>query len=278
MRLLLEHADLRAHEFDDPSRPFDGLMLLGCAREILLTPPSKPKEREKELKRIAQDFNKSLGWRVNARCETVRREGLDVRLVDGGCQGETHWYGWTHGGLPVVVDKGTEWVRAINACRRLNITPDEYAATRIYWHETCVGTTARVHAGGKGNGQFIHVIDFGGLGGLGLSDFYAAWPYIKASIVKVSLNYTGTARRIYVARPPRLFAFGWKLLKPLLVEKTRYKVVVLPSRSTQRIDDYLSCGKEEMTAIPPECLPSQLGGTCDDPIEPMHYVSDAARR
>jgi hypothetical protein len=272
MRRLLSMGDLAQL---DGARAFDGLLLLGAAREVLLTPAHKDKEREKEFRRLAVVFAESITWRAAARCAQIKALGLDVRLVEGQCQCLAHHYGATHGGLPVVVDLASEWRRSIAAARRLGVSAEEYATTRIFWHESCVGMAARKHAAGEGNGQFIHVIDFGEATMIGISEFLAAWPYVKASILKVSLNYGGTARRIYVARPPRLFSFGWRMLKPLILEKTRYKIVVLPVRTTQRLDDYFAYGHEQLTAIPADSLPPPLGGTAEQPIEPMHCLKGA---
>ena len=42
----------------------------------------------------------------------------------------------------------------------------------------------------------------------------------------VALNYGGVCARIYVARPPRAFSWGWRLLRPFLTEATNAKVLL----------------------------------------------------
>eukprot|EP00964_Phaeocystis_antarctica_P000836 scaffold449_cov59-Phaeocystis_antarctica.AAC.3 len=65
--------------------------------------------------------------------------------------------------LQVFVDRAVSWLGAISAARKQGITPEQYGAQRIYWHERCLEVTRRRHAAGAGNGQYIHVIDFGGI-------------------------------------------------------------------------------------------------------------------
>ena len=125
----------------------------------------------------------------------------------------------------VFVDRAVSWQDAISAARRQGITPEQYGAQRIYWHERCLEVTRRRHAAGAGNGQYIHVIDFGGIDA-GISEIPGYWPYLREAAVAVALNYGGVCARIYVARPPRAFLWGWRLLRPFLTEATDAKVLL----------------------------------------------------
>ena len=84
--------------------PFDGALLLGAAREILLTPASEARKRESELKREAGLPAESLAWRARADASGLRARGLPRDLVASGCQPPAHLYGATAGGLPVIVN------------------------------------------------------------------------------------------------------------------------------------------------------------------------------
>ena len=198
--------------------PFSGNLTLGAAREVLQFPAAK---RESEVGRVVSELCDAMAWRATSDADRIGREGIDERLVSNECQAEAHHYGQTHGGLPVIVDDGSEWRRSIYAAKRAGFSAEEYATTRIYWHETCCAVAERAHAEGQGNGQFIHIIDLGGLSDLTFGQVRELWPYIKASILLVSNNYTGTARRIYIARPPMIFSFGWSLCKVILSEYQR---------------------------------------------------------
>ena len=94
---------------------------------------------------------------------------------------------------------------------KTGLTPAEYGVQRVYWQENCLHRTRLAHAAGAGNGQYIHIIDFGGVDGMGLKELREGWPYLKEAAVDVALNYGGCCARIYVARPPRILAVGWQL-------------------------------------------------------------------
>lgn len=117
------------------------------------------------------------------------------------------------------------WLGAISAARKQGLSPEQYGAQRIYWHERCLDVTRRRHAAGAGNGQYIHVIDFGGID-VGMSEIPGYWPYLREAAVAVALKYGGVCARIYVARPPRAFSWGWRLLRPFLTEATNAKVLL----------------------------------------------------
>ena len=91
----------------------------------------------------------------------------------------------------------------------------------------------------------------------------AGYPFIKASIMAISLHYGGTARRVYVARPPRSFHMLWNMLKPFLPPTTTQKVKVLPCRDgkAQRLEDFPS--DDPACAMQPSALPPELGGTAE---------------
>ena len=69
------------------------------------------------------------------------------------------------------------------------------------------------------------MIDFGGIDA-GISEIPGYWPYLREAAVAVALNYGGVCARIYVARPPRAFLWGWRLLRPFLTEATDAKVLL----------------------------------------------------
>jgi len=261
-RLLLVQPKLKGCEDD-----LFGPLLLGAARALLAYPAHK---QEAVFTQVVADLQEAVTWRTAAEASRIEREGIDERLITLECQAQAHHYGHTNGGLPVIVDSGDEWRRSIFAARRLGVSAAQYATTRIYWHETCCRLTERLHAEGRGNGQFIHIIDLGGLSDLSFGQIRELWPYIKESILVVSNMYTGTARRIYLARPPWVFNFGWSLMKPILTEQQRYRIAVLPSRAAQRLDDYWSSGKEMLTAIAADSLPPPLGGTAASPLRAVH--------
>lgn len=167
--------------------------------------------------------------------------------------------------------RGAEWLKAINACRRLGYPPDDFGATRVFWHERCIETAVREHASGVGNGAFVHVIDYGGMSDATLRELRECFRYVKASIVAVSLNYGGTARRIFLARPPRWVSIGYTMLKPFLPDKSRQKIVVLPARSPQRLADYGTA--DPLCTMLADSLPPSLGGTRTEPREAVHDVS-----
>ena len=61
--------------------------------------------------------------------------------------------------------------------------------------------------------------------------------------------------------------------EPFLPSKTKQKIVVLPSRSRQRLEDY---GDEPLMAMTPQSLPWQLGGDEGvQPREPMYCLQGA---
>ena len=253
--------------------PFDGLLTLGVAREILLTPAHEERKRKSEEIRLQELFKDAIRWREETGARRIRERGLPAHLVEGRAQSEAQLYGSTVGGLPVVVDLGSEWRRAITAARQLGLPPEDFALTRVFWHERCLETACRAHAAGRGNGQFIHVIDFGGMRDLGVSECRAGFSYIKRSIVDISLNYAGTCKRIYVARPSKIFYAFWTLAKPWLPDKTKRKIVVLPSRARQRLEDY---GDDPLVAMTLSSVPAQLGGAEDvHPTEPMYCQKGA---
>ena len=269
MRRLLQQTSLQRG-----LPPFNGGLVLGCAREILLTPASQAQKRESEFSTLSRLFSVTLDWRFDkVDPASIRRDGLPPSLVENPCQSRAQFYGLSAGGLPVVVDQGSQWFAAINECRRLGMSPSDFAMTRVYWHERCCETAAKYHQQGRGNGQFIHVIDFGDLAGLSFNTLYNQFPYIKTSIVDISLNYGGTARRIYIARPPKIFHIGYTMLKPFLPDKTKYKILVLPARNPQKLEDYgIAAGNDPLCKMAPDSLPPLLGGTVEAPLEPMYDI------
>lgn len=124
-----------------------------------------------------------------------------------------------------------------------------------------------------GNGSFVHIVDFGDVGTLGLHEAMKGYPYVKASILAISLEYGGTCRRIFVARPPRIFHLCFSMLRPFLPDKTNAKIGVLPARTVQRLDDF---GSDAMCAMSPDSVPPLLGGTRQEWTEPVHCTVGAA--
>ena len=93
------------------------------------------------------------------------------------------------------------WLSAIRAARQQGLSPQQWGAQRVYWHERCLEITAQRHAAGEGNGQYIHIIDFEGVD-VGLTELLKSWPYIKEAAITVALHYGGCCARMYAARPP----------------------------------------------------------------------------
>ena len=96
-------------------------------------------------------------------------------------------------------------------------------------------------------------------------------PHLTQACVTVALNYGGCCARIYVARPPRVFSWGWRLLRPFLTEATNAKVaIVSPRPSAPKPADYAF---STLTEMGPESLPDYLGGMLTSAHGPMHYCA-----
>lgn len=237
---------------------FDGLLCLGMAREMVLL---EPRRRDGERPGYVAAFAQAMAWRRTAEVDRIRTEGVPRALVDADCQPRAHSYGATTAGLPVMVDTGSEWRRAMLNCRNLKLTPTDFGRARIYWHEACLGLVQQAHARGEGNGAFVAVLDLGGMESMGVREALAGYPFIKASIITIALHYSGAMRRVYVARPPRTFFMLWNMLKPFLAPTTLQKVKVLPCRAAQRLEDYPS--DDPLCTVQASALPPELGGTAD---------------
>ena len=94
-------------------------------------------------------------------------------------------------------------------------------------------------------------------------------PHVEQAAITVAMRYGGTCKRIYVARPPAIFTWGWRLIEPFLLEETRAKVSVVSPRGVA--PSYEHYGSDPLTAMRPESLPVSLGGTRTEPAGPMHY-------
>ena len=191
--------------------PHDGMLALGTARQIVSGVAHLPAAKhEVEHTRLLTRFVEVLAWRKAVGADDVLERGLPPKLMHG-AQSLSWEYGRTRAGLPVFIDQAVTWRSAITSARMLGLTPAEYGVQRVYWQENCLHRTRLAHAAGAGNGQYIHIIDFGGVDGMGLKELREGWPYLKEAAVDVALNYGGCCARIYVARPPRIFTLGWQL-------------------------------------------------------------------
>lgn len=136
-------------------------------------------------------------WRDTVGADGILQHGLPTHLLDA--QVDSLEYGQTRGGLPVYVETAGAWKEAINAARRVS-TPDEFAQTRILWTERVLQRVNMLHAAGSGNGQFVLVMDCADLA-LGFSEAREVWPFVKAAVVQVALQYAGCCRRVCAPRP-----------------------------------------------------------------------------
>lgn len=247
----------------------DGLLALGTVREVLLKPTAV------ERTRLLRKFARMLAWRERSGADSALSDGLPTALLAAGGQSESWEYGRTTGGLPVFIDQAFTWRDAIAACRKHGVPPSEYGKARIYWHERCLQRARECHAeGSSATGQFVHIIDMGGLD-VTWAELKAGWPFVMEAGSAVALHYGGCCARICVARAPALFWVGWRVMQPFLVESTRAKVNVVSPRG--RIPSHADYGDEPLTAMPPDSLPVALGGTLTAPLGPMHYCPPPLR-
>ena len=86
--------------------------------------------------------------------------------------------------------------------------------------------------------------------GLGLG-IRRAVPVLRRISTLAGEHYPDTVHQILVVRAPRLFSWAWGLVKPWIDPATREKFQVLRDAA------------ELFELIPPEALPCELGGTCD---------------
>lgn len=137
------------------TRPHDGYLELGCARILAHDRASASDEvRAAEHERQLRGFGEALAWRRQAGADAVLENGLPSVLMDG-AQSESWEYGQTRAGLPIFVDRAETWLSAIRAARQQGLSPQQYGAQRVYWHERCLEVTAQHHAAGVGNGQYV---------------------------------------------------------------------------------------------------------------------------
>ena len=128
---------------------------LGCARILTYDRASASDElRAAEYERLMRMFGDSLAWRRQAGAEALLENGLPPALMDG-AQCESWEYGKTRAGLPVFVDRAVTWLSAIRTARQQGLSPQQWGAQRVYWHERCLEVTAQHHAAGEGNGQYV---------------------------------------------------------------------------------------------------------------------------
>ena len=273
LRIIVRRFPSKLDGVPHTSRAYDGYLELGWARCWTEIQPaydrsSTPDEvRAAEHERLLRGLGEAQAWRRQAGAEAFLENGLPPDLMDG-VQIESWEYGKTSAGLPIFVDRAVTWLSAIRAARQQGLSPQQWGAQRVYWHERCLEITAQRHAAGEGNGQYIHIVDFEGVD-VGLTELLKSWPYIKEAAITVALNYGGCCARMYAARPFRVVNLIWKLLRPFLADVTSAKVaVVSPCSTAPRIEHY---NYSPLTAMTPESLPTFLGGSLEEPRGPIHF-------
>jgi len=90
------------------------------------------------------------------------------------------------------------------------------------------------------------------LSGVGLGQFYKVKDYVSKASAIGQDRYPESMGRFYIINAPWGFSTVWNLIKGWLDEVTVAKIHILGS----------TYQKELSTQIPPENLPSELGGTC----------------
>lgn len=226
-----------------------GLILLGYARELAKSAKSR------EL--VEQMILSVVQWRAHVGADQILATRLPSHLAS--VQVESHVYGRTRGGLPVVVEAASSWHKAICAARALGIAPAEFAQGRVLWSERCLH---RVFSDlESGSGQFVLVMDFGGTGDLGWSDVMPLWGFVKEAIAGVSMRYANCCKRTYVVRPPRAISLLWRLLGTVLPPETKAKICVLnASGASLALEDFPA--DVDLIVMAPDSLPEYLGGSC----------------
>ena len=127
--------------------------------------PNPNQLRAAEHERLLRGLGEAQAWRRQyngSGAEAYLEDGLPPDLMDG-AQCESWEYGKTSAGLPIFVDRAVTWLSAIRAARQQGLSPQQWGAQRVYWHERCLEITAQRHAAGEGNGQYIHIVDFEGV-------------------------------------------------------------------------------------------------------------------
>ncbi|KAL1526472.1 hypothetical protein AB1Y20_015182 [Prymnesium parvum] len=237
---------------------YDGLLLLGVVREILSTPWKKGA--------MVQTLREIVAWRRATGAFEIGASPLPTRLA--ATQVKSYIYGLTEGGCPVAVLTVKSVEDAMLTCARMNVTPDEFAQTRIWACEHSVRAIHATHQQDKGNGQSVLVIDFES-SEFGPLQIHRFLPYTKAAVIGAAIKYAGMARCVYIVRPGPLFALMWSLVIPFLPSETRQKI-----RVVQRNAPILSPADEPpLTKLTKDSLPAFLGGAVPDdkPLMSLHY-------
>lgn len=228
-----------------------------------------------ERGRLKKDHLKALAWRKAVDADGVWRDGLAAGL--SAVQPCSWGYGTTEDGIPIVIDVALNWVPAIKLALNQKMTPAEFGLQRVYWYEHMMERTRQLQIAGRGNGQFLSIIDFGSLAAdLSYSETKQAWPYLKEANFVISANYGGCGRRVYLARLPKVIVWSWRVVSKFLPAETREKIAVVSPRSAPAKLEHFQFpqGNYGGVRIAAENLPACLGGTATDyeGAPPMHYL------
>ena len=231
--------------------PHSGLLLLGTVREMLSTPG-----RDEEMR---DHFLEVLRWRAQHGADTIVQTNVPEKQAM--LHVPSYCFGATRAGLPVLVEKATDWQRALAAAAEEGIAAEVFGRCRLRCSERYLQFVRAAHARGQGNGQYVMIIDCAGFS-MGFYEGRAAMSYAKVA-VSVAMTYAGICRTVYVANGSRMVSMLWKLLQPLLPETTKRKFVVLPAVAPS-VTSFGAAGS--LTEMVGASLPQFLGGTVDEPI------------
>ena len=234
------------------SGPHNGLLLLGTVREML-----SGTDRDQELR---EHFLEVLRWRGQHGADTILQANLSDKLLS--LVIPTRCFGATRAGLPIFVEKASDWQRSLAAAAQRGIAPEVFGRSCLRRSERYLQFVGGSHRRGDGNGQYVMIMDCTGFS-MGFYDARAAMGYAKAA-VSVAMAYAGICRCVYVANGSRMVSMLWALLQPLLPDSTKRKFVVLPS-GVPSASSFGAAGS--LTEMSEANLPRYLGGIVDEPIE-----------
>ena len=227
-----------------------GNLLLGVVRENLLTPNKRGV--------LMSEFRANQAWRDQGNVDQLARDPLPVRLR--GIQVCSAIYGYTAGGLPVVVIAANEVERALLRCEAVGVTPDDFARTRVWALERTVAAIADGHAAGRGNGQSVLILSMRDLS-FSIKDIKRLMPFYRSSLVDVALRYNGIAKVVYLIHPPSWFRMLWLIAYPLLPAETRSKIAVVADAKAAMLPENCPAQIAQLTT---SSLPFSLGGCIPD--------------
>ncbi|CAN0225643.1 unnamed protein product [Ectocarpus sp. 12 AP-2014] len=103
------------------------------------------------------------------------------------------------------------------------------------------------------NGQAVTVLDVQGLGMRDLAG--EALGFVKQATAIVQDHYVERSNRMFIVNAPSYFSLIWRVIRPMLNERTQAKIGIINTDSKKIAAALLEC-------IAPENLPRQYGGTC----------------